>query len=162
MAFASLGVCLAWAFDSLGRLTRRILMSAGLHRSVCELAIVVGFAHALTASAWAQASGAAPPSAARQGSIMIGGGQHAAPSIDRCVEVEIGGASALGCLNQKLKREVDKVNPKFNLPPLDARSADVRVGNVNEAAVRQQYGANYGRSVIPFRPPPPVYFVPGR
>ncbi|PZA13689.1 hypothetical protein DNX69_04445 [Rhodopseudomonas palustris] len=74
----------------------------------------------------------------------------------------MGGANALGCLNQKLQREVAKVNPTINLPPLDARSADVRIGNVNEAAVRQQYGANYGQSVVPYRPPAPVYFVPGR
>ncbi len=93
---------------------------------------------------------------------IIGGGPSSAPAFERCVDVEIGSASAFGCLNQKLRREVDRVNPSINLPPIDARSPDVRVGNVNEAAVRQQYGSNYGRSAIPFRPPAPVFVLPGR
>ncbi|QOG23797.1 hypothetical protein FOM02_28115 [Bradyrhizobium sp. SEMIA] len=65
-------------------------------------------------------------------------------------------------MNEKLRREVDKVNPTLNLPPIDARSSDVRVGNANEAAVRQQYGSNYGRSVIPYRPPPISNVLPHR
>jgi hypothetical protein len=92
---------------------------------------------------------------------IIGGAQPPAPTFERCVDVEIGGDNAFGCLNQKLKREVDRTNPSINLPPIDARSPDVRVGNVNEAAVRQQYGSNYGRSAFPFRPPAPT-FVPSR
>jgi hypothetical protein len=97
-----------------------------------------------------------PP--AKHDSIIIGGAR--APSLERCVDVQIGDAKSFGCLNEKLQREVEKVVPNLNLPPMDARSADVRVGNVNEAAVRQQYGSNYGRSAVPFRPPAPVYFVP--
>ena len=95
-----------------------------------------------------------------QGTMI--GGQPPAATFERCVEVEIGKDRSLGCLNEKLKREVDRVNPSMNLPPLDARSPDVRVGNVNEAAVRQQYGSNYGRSAIPFRPPVPTYVLPRR
>jgi hypothetical protein len=91
---------------------------------------------------------------------IIGGGQPPAPTFERCVDVEIGGDKAFGCLNQKLKREVDRTNPPINLPPIDAHSPDVRVGNVNEAAVRQQYGSNYGRSVIPFRPAAPILALP--
>jgi hypothetical protein len=98
------------------------------------------------------------PAAPRE--VTIGGQSSSAQSFQRCVDVEIGGDHALDCLNQQLKREVERVNPTLNVPPLDARSSDVRVGNVNEAAIRQQYGSNYGRSVIPFRPPPPVFFVP--
>lgn len=93
---------------------------------------------------------------------IIGGGQPPATKFERCVDVQIGADSALGCLNQKLRREVERTNPSINLPPLDAGSPDVRVGNVNEAAVRQQYGSSYGRSVIPFRPPTPTFGVPGR
>jgi hypothetical protein len=92
------------------------------------------------------------PGEARGGprETIIGG----APSqpFQRCIEVEIGGNQQFGCLNQQLKREVDRVTGVPNVPPIDARSSDVRVGNVNEAAVRQQYGPNYGRSVVPFRP----------
>ncbi len=102
------------------------------------------------------AGAGAGPSKERE-ALIIGGKQPSGPALERCVEVEIGNDSAFGCLNQKLRREVDRVNPSFNLPPLDARSPDVRIGNINEAAVRQQYGANYGRSAFPYRPPTPIY-----
>ena len=108
----------------------------------------------------AQAPVAGPAVPPRE--TIIGGGPPPPPKFQRCIEVEIGGDRELGCLNQQLKREVERANPSLNLPPLDARSPDVRVGNVNEAAVRQQYGSNYGRSVHPFRPPPPVFTVPRR
>ncbi len=122
--------------------------------------LLLGVFAAANVAAQAPGSSAAP-STERREPIIIGGKQPPAPTYERCVEVEIGGESTLGCLNQRLKRQVDRVAPSINLPPLDARSPDVRVGNVNEAAVREQYGPNYGRSVIPFRPPAPVY-VPGR
>jgi hypothetical protein len=100
-----------------------------------------------------------PPAERREGTII--GGQPPTSTFERCVDVQIGSDGAFGCLNQKLRREVDKVNPSI-LPPIDARSPDVRVGNVNEAAVRQQYGSNYGRSVIPYRPPIPANVLPRR
>lgn len=44
---------------------------------------------------------------------------------------------------------------------IDARSSDLKKGVVNLPAVQQQYGKNFGRSVIPYRPgPPPVYTSP--
>ncbi|MGP8119396.1 MAG: hypothetical protein ACLP8B_02585 [Xanthobacteraceae bacterium] len=98
--------------------------------------------------------GAPPPA---PGGIVIGGQPPPAPTFQRCVDVDIGGDRGMGCLNQQLKREVDRVNPSSANPPLDARSPDVAVGLANSAAVREQYGQNYGRSVIPYRPPvPPV------
>src|SRR5688572_28031770 len=73
--------------------------------------------------------------------IVIGGGAGNAPvQPDRCVEVESGSSRAMDCLNQKLKREVDRVNPVMNLPPIDARSPDIKTGVVNIPAVQQQYG----------------------
>jgi hypothetical protein len=73
---------------------------------------------------------------------------------ETCVEVEIGNekAPSLGCLNRKLKRQVDRVAPSPNGPPLDARSQDTRLGLANSVAVQQQYGPNFGRSAIPYRP----------
>jgi hypothetical protein len=103
-------------------------------------------------------SGASPP----HGSVIIGGASPPQPNFERCIDVEIGTDRAVGCLNQQLKREVDRVNPSLTTPPIDARSPDIRVGNVNEMAVRQQYGPNFGRSALPFRPPPPVFAVPRR
>jgi hypothetical protein len=73
---------------------------------------------------------------------------------ETCVEVQIGNekAPSLGCLNRRLKQQVDRVAPSLNAPPIDARSQDIRVGVANTVAVQQQYGPNFGRSAIPFRP----------
>lgn len=101
-------------------------------------------------------------SAPAQRELMIGGQPSPEPKLQRCIEVMIGSDREFGCLNQQLKREVDQVNPLFNVAPIDARSPDVRVGNVNEAALRQQYGSNFGRSAYPFRPPRPVFSNPRR
>jgi hypothetical protein len=117
---------------------------------------------AMTAPVAAQTPGGSTGPSTERRETIIGGKPQPAPTLERCVEVEIGNDSALGCLNQRLKREVDRVNPSLNLPPLDARSADVRVGNVNEAAVRQQYGSNYGRSAFPYRPAVPALVLPRR
>jgi hypothetical protein len=116
----------------------------------------------LSGSVSAQAPRSSGPSATKPEGIIVGGAPTSAPKFERCIEVEIGGDNALSCLNQYLKRETDKVNPSLNTPPLDARSPDTRVGNANEAAVRQQYGPNYGRSVYPYRPPATVFTVPRR
>jgi hypothetical protein len=64
---------------------------------------------------------------------------------------------SLGCLNEKLRAKVDEVNPTLTTPPIDAKSSDLKVGNVNVPAVQQQYGKNFGKSVIPYRPAPPIY-----
>jgi hypothetical protein len=101
------------------------------------------------------------PSAPPQQGMMIGGTPPQRSTFERCVDVQIGVEDAFGCLNEKLKREVTRVNPSMNVPPLDARSSDISVGNVNEAAVREQYGPNYGKSAFPYRPPAPTY-VPHR
>lgn len=99
-----------------------------------------------------------PPSAAEQKPELIIGGQPAPTrTFERCVDVEIGGARSYGCLNETLRRDVDKVAPSLNLPPVDARSSDTKLGIVNIPAVQQQYGSNFGRSVVPFRMPQPVF-----
>lgn len=92
--------------------------------------------------------------------ILIGGDAATQVHSEKCVEVEIGSSQAFNCLNQKLRRQVDRVNPTLNAPPIDARSSDIRVGIVNVPAVQQQYGRNYGVSVIPYRPAPPVFNSP--
>jgi hypothetical protein len=89
--------------------------------------------------------------------IIIGGNPPPPPARGSCIEVEIGGDRAFNCLNQQLKREVDRVDPLPNVPPVSARSQDVRIGIVNVPAVAQQYGQNFGRSVVPFRPPPLIF-----
>lgn len=101
---------------------------------------------------------AKPGDAGGSPQVVIGGGAgSAATGADRCGDAASG--KSMACLNQKLKREVDRVNPVMNLPPIDARSPDIRTGVVNIPAVKQQYGRNFGVSVIPYRPPP-VFTVP--
>jgi len=63
-------------------------------------------------------------------------------------------------LNQQLKRKVDETNSAGSIPPLDARSPDTKTGVVNIPGVQQQYGKNFGVSVFPYRPAPPVYTSP--
>lgn len=75
-----------------------------------------------------------------------------APGHESCVEVEIGSAKAYDCLNTHLKEQVERVKPVPNIPPIDARSPDIDLGIVNIPAVRQQYGKNFGVSVVPQRP----------
>jgi opacity protein-like surface antigen len=74
--------------------------------------------------------------------------------------VKNGDDHSFGDLNQKLKRKVDEVNPTANNPPLDASSPDTKTGVINIPGVQQQYGKNFGNSVIPYRPPPPVFGSP--
>jgi hypothetical protein len=59
------------------------------------------------------------------------------------------------CLNQKLKNQVDQASSNAGIPtaPLDAKSTDLKVGVVNVPGVQQQYGKNFGVSVVPYRPP---------
>lgn len=89
--------------------------------------------------------------------IVIGGGVG---KTDRCAEAEIGSTRSMDCLNQKLRREVDRVSPVMNLPPVDARSPDIKIGVVNIPGVQQQYGRNFGVSAVPYRPAPPVFSAP--
>ena len=88
----------------------------------------------------------------------VAGGKTSAQGKDgyeRCVDVVIGREKSFDCVNEKLKRQVDRVNPpELNTPPIDARSSDLKTGVVNVPAVRQQYGKNFGISARPFRPPP--------
>jgi hypothetical protein len=77
-----------------------------------------------------------------------------------CEEGKPDSPPSFGCLNEQLKQKVDRVNPTENTPPLDAKSSDLKTGVVNMPAVQQQYGQNFGRSVIPYRPPRPVFAPP--
>lgn len=90
---------------------------------------------------------------------VAGGGTGNGGGQKRCADGS-GKDRSLGCLNDKLKKEVDKVNPTANIPPLDAKSADPKIGVVNIPGVRQQYGPNFGVSAFPYRPGAPVYAPP--
>jgi hypothetical protein len=79
-------------------------------------------------------------------------------SHEKCGDKPTGNAHSLGCLNEQMQHQVNTVNPPvLNVPPIDAKASDLKVGTVNIPGVQQQYGKNFGHSVIPFRPPPPIY-----
>jgi hypothetical protein len=101
----------------------------------------------LSAPAQGPGAGAAP---------HAGGGAH-----EGCAGGENGGDHSLGCLNEKLRSQVDRVNPTANVPPLDAKSPDLKIGVVNVPGVQQQYGRNFGVSIYPYRPPTPTFSSPG-
>lgn len=92
---------------------------------------------------------------------QIGG--ESPPSVfleESCVDVEVGNTKTYDCLNGNLERQAKGVVPLFNMPPIDSRASDIHLGIANVPAVRQQYGKNFGNSVIPYRPPTPHYSSP--
>ncbi|WP_315833166.1 hypothetical protein [Bradyrhizobium prioriisuperbiae] len=104
--------------------------------------------------------GAPPPNAPTVGPSVSPGAGVSRGSPERC-DGGSGSERSLGCLNQKLKQEVNRVNPPVtNTPPIDAKSSDPKIGVVNIPGVQQQYGRNFGVSVYPYRPPAPVYVSP--
>ncbi len=80
---------------------------------------------------------------------------HRSSKSDDCGQKN--GTHQLDCLNRRMQRQVDHINPPAISAPLGANSPDTKIGIVNLPAVQQQYGQNYGKSVIPFRPSPPVF-----
>ncbi len=80
---------------------------------------------------------------------------HRPPKANACGSES--GDQRLNCLNRKMEHQVDHINPPAISAPLGANSPDTKIGIVNLPAVQQQYGQNYGKSVIPFRSPPPVF-----
>jgi hypothetical protein len=100
------------------------------------------------APAWAQAT---------TGGIVLPGS-----SGQTCVQVQIAGQkpSGLNCLNQQLQQDVQGANPAAPSLPLSANSPSNQVGTFNEQGVAEQYGQNFGKSAIPFRPPVPVFINP--
>jgi hypothetical protein len=81
-----------------------------------------------------------------------------------CVQVQVAGQkpSPFNCLNQELQQQVQNVAPSTPSVPLGASSPSNAAGTFNQTGVAQQYGQNFGKSVIPYRPPPPVFSNPLR
>jgi hypothetical protein len=94
------------------------------------------------------------PALAQSGGITLPGS-----TAQTCVQVQVTGQkpSALSCLNQQLQQDVQGANPTAPSLPLAANSPSNQVGTFNEQGVAEQYGQNFGKSAIPFRPPVPVF-----
>jgi hypothetical protein len=113
-------------------------------------------------SAWAQA-----PSTGSGGNFSIAGktppapGSTAPPSGggQTCVQVQIQGQkpNPYDCLNQQLQSQIQGGNQASPNVPLGANSPSNAVGTFNEQGLKEQYGQNFGKSVVPYRPPAPSF-----
>ncbi|MGY3693579.1 hypothetical protein ACVIGA_003659 [Bradyrhizobium sp. USDA 3240] len=136
---------------------------------VIMLAIVIAGLSAMQAQAQTQQHtplpeivvGTPPPAVNLNRDTSGGTGRAAARGSGGAPAGGCGDAASLGCINERLKKQVDQVNPPVtNTPPIDAKSQDLKVGVVNIPAVQQQYGRNFGVSAFPYRPAAPVYTSP--
>jgi hypothetical protein len=82
------------------------------------------------------------------------------PAPKTCVQVQIPGdtQNPFACLNQTLQDQALAASAHA-LPaiPLGAGSPSNATGNFNKTGVAEQYGKNFGLSVLPYRPPPPEF-----
>lgn len=78
-----------------------------------------------------------------------------APQSTPCVRVRIGNdeAGRWSCLNQALQAEVAKVGPVVNTDHPGDALAPIGKGLATPAATKQRLGNQYGKSIVPQRPP---------
>lgn len=83
-------------------------------------------------------------------------------TITTCTDVDVGSAHGYDCLNAQLSNMVQGEQRPSSATdaPVSATSPSNVVGSFNEGATRNRLGANFGKSVIPSRPPPPVFQPP--
>jgi hypothetical protein len=118
--------------------------------------------NALTVMLLALSSGTASAESGPNG-VFIGGNSASAPDANKtCVQVQVKGQKPSGynCLNQELQQQALGANPPTPQIPSGASSPSNAIGTFNEQSLREQYGQNFGKSVIPYRPPPPVFNNP--
>jgi hypothetical protein len=77
-----------------------------------------------------------------------------------CVDVQVGSDRSYSCLNRQLERLVPGKRPSSQDAPYSASSPAPQVGTFNQAATRERMGNAFGHSVVPQRPPPPVFTPP--
>jgi hypothetical protein len=87
------------------------------------------------------------------------GGRPATGSSQTCVQVQIQGQkpNPYDCLNQQMQQQVQGTGSASPSLPLTSSSPSNKTGTFNEQGLREQYGPNFGKSVIPYRPPPPTF-----
>jgi hypothetical protein len=78
-----------------------------------------------------------------------------APQPTPCVQVRIGNdeAGRWSCLNQAMQAEVAKAAPVANTAHPGDALAPIGKGLATPAATRQRLGNQYGKSIVPQRPP---------
>ena len=79
---------------------------------------------------------------------------------ENCVDVRIAGAvtTDFSCLNAGLKNKVAQSRRESQIDTTTSvKSSSSALGTFNIAAEKLKMGQNFGKSVVPYRPPPPVY-----
>ena len=116
--------------------------------------------HAAAACILLSMSGGVAGAQTAPGGVYLGGASAPPPAAKTCVQVQIAGQqpSIYNCLNQQLRAQAQGAVPGgVPAPPLGAGSPGNAVGTFNEQGVKEQYGQNFGKSVLPYRPPAPVF-----
>lgn len=110
----------------------------------CLFSLCLAFASLGPALAWAQG-------------IVLSGSSGPA-----CVQVQVAGQkpSPYACLNQQLQQQAQDASPTQPQLPLAANAPSNQVGTFNEQGLAEQFGQNFGKSVMPYRPDAPVYNNP--
>jgi hypothetical protein len=118
------------------------------------LGLGAGLAICLFASAGVQAQ-----NTSGSGNFSVGGKTAPLSGGQTCVQVQIQGQkpNPYDCLNQQLQSQAQGGTQSSPSLPLAANAPSNKVGTFNEQGVKEQYGQNFGKSVIPFRPPPPSF-----
>jgi hypothetical protein len=102
-----------------------------------------------------------PPGTGSGNSVTLPGstGQPTAGNGNTCVQTQIGNEkpSPYNCLNQQLQQQTQGGQGAPGIPPVTSSSPSNQVGTFNRQGLSEQYGKNFGKSVIPYRPPAPVY-----
>lgn len=122
---------------------------------------VLGMGLATLAPGPAQARQTQSPGNGGNG-LAIGGNAPSASAGGTCVQVRIAGQkpSPYDCLNQQLQQQAQGTQGAPSVPPVTAASPSNETGTFNQQGIAEQYGKNFGKSVIPYRPPPPTYSSP--
>jgi hypothetical protein len=72
-----------------------------------------------------------------------------------CTDVQVGSAESYSCINAKLGAIANGTERLSSQDaPVNSASPSNVVGTFNEGATRNRLGQNFGKSAVPYRPPP--------
>ena len=83
------------------------------------------------------------------------------PSSTSCIDVRVGSARSLDCINRGLRARAAQVHPQADASTLTATSPSNEVGTFNQSATREYLGSSFGHSAIP-QPHPQTTAPPPR
>ncbi len=85
---------------------------------------------------------------------------YAADPGGTCIGAQVGEHQSYDCLNESLARAAVRAHAPVVTGTLSATSPAPAVGSFNQTAVQERMGSNFGKSVLPQRPPVPVFLSP--